>query len=212
MLLRRLRSLWVVLRRVVRLAVILVASGAALFVADAAAEILAFAQKDETRRADAAIVLGAGLIGGDLSPVFRERVNHAVALYEAGTVDVLLLTGGQGQSVRQSEARAARRYALARGVPEEAILLEETSRNTVENLANAQAIAAGRGLETFLIVSTPFHMKRAVSIAGDLGMEAYSSPTRTTEWISWFTKTRAFLQEVVSYTVYLVSPSPAPVD
>jgi uncharacterized SAM-binding protein YcdF (DUF218 family) len=202
----------VILQRVGRVAAILMGFGTAVFVANAAAEIHAFAQQDETRRADAAIVLGAGLIDGELSPVFRERVNHAIALYEAGTVEVLILTGGQGRRANESEARVARRYALARGVPDEAILLEETSEDTVENLTNAQAIAAEHGLETFLIVSTPFHMKRATSIADDLGMEAYSSPTRTTEWISWVTKTRAHLQEVVSYTVYLVSPSPAPVE
>jgi uncharacterized SAM-binding protein YcdF (DUF218 family) len=212
MVVRRLRAVWVVLQRAVKVAVILLAFGAVVFVANAAAEIHAFAQQDETRRADAAIVLGAGVIEDELSPVFRERMNHAIALYEAGTVEMLILTGGQGRNANESEAGVARRYALAQGVPDEAILLEETSRDTTENLTHAQAIAAEHGLETFLIVSTPFHMKRAVSIADDLGMEAYSSPTQTIKWISWVTKTRAFLQELVSFTVYLVSPSPAPVD
>jgi hypothetical protein len=46
-------------------------------------------------------------------------------------------------------------------------------------------------------------MKRAISIADDLSMEAYSSPTRTTRWINAYTKSRAFLQEVVSYLIYL---------
>ena len=92
---------------------------------------------------------------------------------------------------------------MGQGVPEEAILLETTSTNTLENLANAQQLAAERGLDSFLIVSTPFHVKRAVSIADDLGMEAYSSPTQTIEWISWFTRTRAYVQEVVSYVIYL---------
>jgi hypothetical protein len=45
-------------------------------------------------------------------------------------------------------------------------------------------------------------MKRAVDIAQQLGMEAYSSPTRSTRWINSFTRTRALVQEVISYSRY----------
>lgn len=98
----------------------------------------------------------------------------------------------------------ARRYALAHGLPDEVILVDDTSVNTVENLTNAHKLGSDLGLESYLIVSTPFHMKRAMAIAGDLEMDAYSSPTQTIEWISWFTKTRAFIQEVASYMLYQV--------
>lgn len=177
--------------------------GAVLFVIVTAARVNAFAKRSETRQADAAIVLGAGVYGSRPSPVLRERVNHAIWLYEENYTDVIILTGGQGDADEPSEADVARQYALAHGVPDDAILIEDTSTNTKENLANAQQLAAEHGLDTFLIVSTPFHMKRAMSIASDLGMAAYSSPTQTIEWISWFTKTRAYAQEVVSYMVYL---------
>jgi len=136
--------------------------------------------------------------------VLRERLNHAIDLYEDGTVQYLIFTGGQGSPNEAAEADVAAAYALAQGVPQEAILRETTSTNTVENLTNARQVAAANGLDTFLIVSTPFHMKRAMAIAADLKMEAYSSPTRSIQWISWLTKTRAFLQEVGSYLLYEV--------
>ena len=167
-------------------------------------EINRYAQLDEAQPADAAIVLGAGVWRGRPSPVFRERINHGILLYEQGAVSYLIFTGGVGNRDTLSEAAVARQYALDRGVPAEAILVEETSTSTIENLQNAQAVAAEQGLNTFLLTSTPFHMKRAMQIAADLNMHAYTSPTRTIQWISPLTKTRALIQETISYTRYLL--------
>lgn len=163
-------------------------------------EIDRFGDKDETQQADAAIVLGAAVWGDRPSPVFRERLNHAIQLYHDGYVDHIIFTGGVGYRDEISEAAMGRQYALERGVHPSHTHIEERSTNTVENLRNAQQVAQEQNLETFLIVSTPTHMKRALEIADWLGMEAYSSPTRTTRWISRFTRTRALMREVVAYT------------
>ena len=138
------------------------------------------------------------------SPVLRERINHAIGLYENGTVARLIFTGGVGWGDSRSEAEVARQYAGARGVPAEAILVETASTSTIENLANAQQVGTGQGLRTYLIVSTPYHMKRALAIAEDLGMEAYTSPTRTTRWINRATQSRAYVREVAGYLAYLL--------
>ena len=170
----------------------------------AAVAVALFARRDEARRADAAIVLGAAVFGDQPSPVLRERINHAILLYDHGLVDMILFTGGSGNPGDWSEAEVSAQYAIAHGVPAEAIVMETTSKNTIQNLENAQQIGAERGLQTFLIVSTPFHMKRAMAIADDIGLTAYPSPTRTTAWISWRTKSRAYLREAVVYAIYLV--------
>jgi uncharacterized SAM-binding protein YcdF (DUF218 family) len=166
--------------------------------------INSYAAYDATRPADAAVVLGAGVWRGRPSPVFRERINHGIKLYQDGYVDTLIFTGGIGSRDEKSEAAVAREYAMAQGIPAEAILIEEHSTSTVENLSHAQEVAQANDIETFLLVSTPYHMKRAVNIADDLGMEAYSSPTRTIRWINSATKTRALIQETISYVRYLI--------
>lgn len=173
-------------------------------------DVYCFSLRDETRPADAAIVLGAAVYGGRRtrsgfgpSPIFRERINHAVRLYQDGAVQHIIFTGGVGQQDELAEGEVGRNYALSRGVPAEAILIETTSTNTQENLANAQIVAAANGLSSFLIVSTPYHMRRALAIAGDLGMAAYSSPTRTIRWISPLTQILAFSREVVAFMAYL---------
>lgn len=164
--------------------------------------IAAFAERDERRQADAAIVLGAGVWRGNPSPVFRERINHAILLYTEGYVDKIIFTGGIGDRDILSEAEVGANYAMGRGVPAEAILMEKTSTNTIENLANARTVAQANALDNFIIVSTPYHMKRAMWIADDLGMEAYSSPTRSTRWISDRTQRRFLIQETISYVTH----------
>jgi uncharacterized SAM-binding protein YcdF (DUF218 family) len=164
--------------------------------------IVAFAEQDQAQPADAAIVLGAGVFRGRPSPILRARIDHALKLYEAGTVGKLVFTGGVGRNDTISEAEASKLYALARGVPADAILLEDKSTSTVENLRFAAEIGADAGLESYLIVSTPYHMLRATWIASDIGLEAASSPTRTIRWISDRTRNRALVQETISITLY----------
>ena len=171
----------------------------------AATTVFLFSLKDETRPADAAIVLGAAVWGERPSPVFRERINHGIQLYHSGTVQTLIFTGGVGNRDELAEAEVGRNYAVARGVNPADILLETNSTSTYENLRNAQAVALDNDLETFLIVSTPNHMRRALSVAADLHMEAYSSPTRTIRWINNATRTFSFVREVVAYSVYLLN-------
>lgn len=171
----------------------------------AATTVFLFSLKDETRPADAAIVLGAAVVRDRPSAVFRERINHAIQLYQTGMVNRLIFTGGVGNRDELAEAEVGRNYAIARGVDPADILLEVTSTSTYENLGNAQMVAQQNELETFLIVSTPNHMRRALAIAGDLHMEAYSSPTRSIRWINNVTRTYSYLREVVAYSVYLLN-------
>ncbi len=170
-----------------------------------AVDVYLFSNKDEDCAADAAIVLGAGVFGERPSSVLRERINHAIALYRDGKVKTVIFTGGQGAPGETAEAVVAQNYAIAHQLPESAILLETRSTTTRENLSNAQKVAAANGLDTFLIVSTPYHMRRAIAIADKLGMNACSSPTRTTQWINGFTQFYAFAREVIAYLVYLVA-------
>jgi uncharacterized SAM-binding protein YcdF (DUF218 family) len=149
------------------------------------AEIAAFSSRFEEGPADAAVVLGAAVFGAVPSPVFEERIRHGVALYKAGKVRMLVMTGGLGPGDQATEAEAARLWSLAQGVPPEAIAVETRSRTTQENLAFAQPILAQHGLGTVLLVSDPLHMRRSVAIARRLGIEAAPSPTPTTRYRGW---------------------------
>ena len=167
-----------------------------------AVSIISFSEKDETRPADAAIVLGASVYDNSPSPVFCERINHAVDLYNDGYVETIIMTGGVGEGNIRSEADIAREYAEQQGIPAESIYIEEKSKITDENLMNAKKIMDGHNLDTALIVSDPLHMKRAMLYAHDHEMKAYSSPTPTSLYRSWKTKLPFLAREVFYYSVY----------
>jgi uncharacterized SAM-binding protein YcdF (DUF218 family) len=156
-------------------------------------------------QADAALVLGAAVWGDRPSPVFQERIDHAIRLYEQGAVDCIIFTGGQGDEGEPAEAMVARQIALQRGIPSADILTETESWTTWQNLYHAHQVALERGLEHFLIVSDPLHMKRAVLMTRDLGMDAYPSPTPTTMYRSWRSQLGFLARETCFYLMYLVS-------
>jgi uncharacterized SAM-binding protein YcdF (DUF218 family) len=172
-----------------------------------AVSIISYSEKDETRAADAAIVLGASVYDNSPSPVFCERINHAVELYNDGYVKAIIMTGGVGEGNIRSEADIAREYAEQQGVPADAIYKEEESAVTIENIRNAKVLMEQNEMDTALIVSDPLHMKRAMIYAEDIGMEAYSSPTPTSLYRSWKTKLPFLLREEFFYIVYrLIRP------
>lgn len=174
----------------------------AVLVAVLAGSICAYGEIDEKRPADVALVLGAGTHDGEVSPVFRERINHGIWLYQNGYVSNLLLTGGVGAGNEISDAQAAKNYAVAQGVPEEVILIEEQSAITQQNLEYAKQIMDEHGLRTAVLVSDPLHMKRAMLGARDAGITAYSSPTPTTMYKSAGAKAKFLAREVFYYIGY----------
>lgn len=169
-----------------------------------ALQIYAYGNNSANVHADAAIVLGAALWGQNLSPVFRERVNHAIDLYRSRRVRKLIFTGGQGNRNEPTEAAAARSYAIANGVALEDILIEEKSHNTYENLFYARQVADAHGIKTVLIVSDPLHMKRAVVMAKDIGLRAYPSPTTSTRYQSMGSQLQLLLNETYYFMGYLI--------
>ncbi|MFT7586758.1 MAG: uncharacterized SAM-binding protein YcdF (DUF218 family) [Cellvibrionaceae bacterium] len=164
--------------------------------------VVAFSKQDQARPADAAIVLGAGVFRGRPSPILRARIDHAIQLYNTGVVDRLIFTGGIGRNDLLSEAEVSRQYALAQGISDSDILIENKSTTTIENLRFAAEIGANNELNSYLIVSTPYHMLRATWIASDIGLNATSSPTRSVRWISDTSRNRALIQETISIAWY----------
>jgi uncharacterized SAM-binding protein YcdF (DUF218 family) len=137
--------------------------------------------------------------------VFRERINHAVDLYRRGKVRKVIFTGGQGNANEPTEAAAARSYAQANGIPIQDILVEQKSHTTYENIVNAKRLADANQLKTVLLVSDPLHMKRAVTMARDVGLNAYPSPTPTTRYVGWRTQLPELVRETFYYLGYLIA-------
>jgi uncharacterized SAM-binding protein YcdF (DUF218 family) len=166
------------MRRLVRLGVAILV-GTALIAAVTAFRIWDQGARDETRTADAIVVLGAAQYDGRPSQIFEARLSHAVDLYEEGIAPVLVVTGGKAEGDRTTEAAAAKAYALGRGVPEDAILSEDHGRTTLDSLESVADLMRARGLASAVFVSDRTHMLRVLRIATDVGIVAWGSPTAT---------------------------------
>ncbi len=125
-------------------------------------------------RADAVIVLGAGVNGTEPSLALRTRLD-AAAEYAAAYPDVpIVLTGGQGYGEEITEAECMRRYLTDHGVDESRLLLESEAASTEENFRLSKAVLAEAGYTpedmTLAVVSNDFHLYRAELLARREGL------------------------------------------
>ncbi|MDL2281061.1 YdcF family protein [Selenomonadales bacterium OttesenSCG-928-I06] len=174
------------------------------FVVYSAFDIYSYGDKNEMTKADVAIVLGAEVWNDKPSPVFQERINHGIWLYQNGYVDKILFTGGKSNHNKYSESFIARQYAIKNGVPSEDILIEEKSTITQENIYFAVQIIKNSKMSTAILVSDPLHMKRAMLMAKDNKLTVYSSPTPTTMYKSLETKLPFLAREIFFYIGYII--------
>ncbi len=114
-------------------------------------------------RYDAIVVAGCRVLpSGRPSAALARRVQLAVRLYEAGLAPRLVLTGGKGPDEPVSEAAAAATLCVELGVPRHVLVLEDQSRNTLENAAFAARLVSGE----VLVVSDCYHAFRCARMFG----------------------------------------------
>ena len=164
--------------RIARLVLALVGICFVAWLASIAA-VVRRARTDQARPADAIVVLGAAQYAGRPSPVLRARLDKGIALYRRGLAPYLIVTGGMGLGDTTTEAAVGRRYAMKRGVPSNAILLESVGRTTSESMVGVARVMRERELSRAILVSDGFHLLRLDIIARRHGLVAYTSPART---------------------------------
>lgn len=178
---------------------------AVLVLGGLAFDIWRYAAVASPNRADAALVLGAAVLWDRPSPVLVERLRHAKGLYDSGQVSHIVVTGGRSPEDKLSEAEASRNWLVSEGIPDSAVVLEDQSRTTIENLELAAPIMKAAAIDTALIVSDPLHMRRAMLIADLAGIHAEPSPTTTSRFMSWETTLPFLAREVWFMAQYLVA-------
>jgi uncharacterized SAM-binding protein YcdF (DUF218 family) len=111
-----------------------------------------------------AIVVFAGGVGesGKAGGGHQERVKRAVDLYEEGYADGMVLSSGFVYSFKEAEVMRA--LAIDQGIPPSHIVLEEHSKNTYENVMFVNRIIGERRWHRILLVSSPYHMRRALLV------------------------------------------------
>ncbi len=129
---------------------------------------------------DALIVLGAQVKpDGELSLQLKWRLDAALKAWQERPCWIVTC-GARGSNEPVEEAYAMRDYLVSCGVAEEWILTDPASYNTRQNIANAVALLADKGVTRVAVVTSDYHVPRALAIAEDAGLEAagIAAPTK----------------------------------
>jgi vancomycin permeability regulator SanA len=168
------------------------------------------ARDDDRTPADVVVVLGAAQYGGTPSEVLEARLKKAKNLYTDGVADHILTTGGSQPGDEYTEAEASSKWLAENGVPRKAVVDVPEGSDTLGSLRAAAEAATARGWHTAIIVSDPWHSLRARTMADDLGLDAWTSPTHTGPIVQTRqTQIRYILYETAALLYYRTTRAPA---
>lgn len=169
-------------------------------------QVFDYANNSETTpaKADAAVVLGAAAWGKNPSPVYRERIQHAIDLYKKQIVSKIIFTGGTPKAGYPTEAEVGKLFAEKQKVSSKDILLENTSRDTLQNIHRAKKIMRQHQIDSVILVSDPDHMARAMAIAKHFGVNAVSSATPSSRYTGSNQRDEFFWREVLYLSLFRV--------
>ena len=114
--------------------------------------------QDPIEKADAIVTVS----GGDNNA----RINKTVELYKEGWAPVIIYSGAAAEG-EVSNAEAMRNISVKMGVPRSAIILEEKSVDTAENAKFTSVVIKEKGLESIILVTSPYHQRRTMELFKD---------------------------------------------
>ncbi|TYP90500.1 YdcF family protein [Blastococcus xanthinilyticus] len=164
-----------------------------------ATQTLLYARLARRAEAHAVIVLGAGLVDGQVPPLLAGRLRRAIDAVHARSGRIPIVpTGGRGGDESRAEGVAMAEWLRGHGVAAEDILVEDEARTTEENLRYSARLLEQRGVrQPYLVVTSDYHAPRAALLARKLGIDAQAvgGPTALYYWPS------AYLREFVAVMI-----------
>ena len=146
------------------------------------------------------LVLGAQVYEtGEPSRQLLARLETALDWWKSHPDTVIVACGGRGSNEPAAEGDVMRDWLIARGVPEGQVFSESASVNTRENIDRARGII-GNDSERIIIVTSDYHLPRALAIARDAGLNVcgLGAPTLPEWWI------KNHFREVLAWGKYLL--------
>lgn len=170
-----------------------------------AARVWWVGRQDAAPRSDVIVVLGASQYDGRPSPVFKARLDHALALYRRDVAPRVVTVGYKQPGDRFTEADAGADYLAGQGVPRRALVVVPQGTDTLGSLRAVDGVISTRGWSSVVLVTDPWHVLRARAMARDLGLSAQASPVRTGPSVDGLgTELRYIGRESLAYVYYRV--------
>lgn len=155
--------------------------------------------------APVAIVLGAGLrADGTPSQWLAGRLAHGAELYRLGKVQAILVSGDNSRG-DYDEVTAMEDWLIANGVPAERVVRDHAGFDTWDSCTRAKRIF---GIDEALVVTQPFHLRRAVYLCREAGIDAHGVAAPATGGKTTRNELREALASVKAVADGVIEPDP----
>lgn len=142
----------------------------------------AFSMVENPNTSPLIVVLGAGLYKSQVTQMLAWRLDRAIELYQSqSNPNIIIVSGGYGKGEPVSEAEAMKDYLIQNHIPNSHIIMEDASHSTLENLINTKQLLQEHNIapNNIAIVSSQFHVLRALRFAQKLKFKAHGIGSRT---------------------------------
>jgi uncharacterized SAM-binding protein YcdF (DUF218 family) len=131
------------------------------------------------RNGDVIVVLGAAQLDGRPGEVLQARLDEAKRIYDLGLAPRIITVGAGAPGDRTTEAASGKYWLTTNGIKSKNVTALEVGRDTWVSTENYVKFMKLKEMKDVIIVTDPFHCRRAMTMANDLGVTATCSPVQT---------------------------------
>ena len=131
------------------------------------------------RNGDVIVVLGAAQLDGRPGEVLQARLDEAKRIYDLGLAPRIITVGAGAPGDRTTEAASGKYWLTTNGIKSKNVTALEVGRDTWVSTENYVKFMKLKEMKDVIIVTDPFHCRRAMTMANDLGVVATCSPVQT---------------------------------
>ncbi len=156
-----------------------------------------------TRKADLIVVLGAAQLNGRPGEALQARLEEAKRIYKLGLAPRIITVGAGAPGDRTTEAASGKYWLRTHGVPSRNITAVEIGHDTLTSTKAYVAIMKKRYVSDVIIVTDPYHCRRAMTMANDQGVVSTCSPVQSGPNTISNSGYKYLLRESLAYLVYI---------
>ena len=161
------------------------------------------AKNPVVRQADVIVVLGTAQLNGKPGDALEARLIEAKRIYDLGYASSIITVGAGAPGDRTTEAASGKYWLRMNGIPSRKITAIEEGRDTLVSTKAYAAVMKKRYVSDVIIVTDPYHCKRAMAMANDQGVISTCSPVQTGPNTIGNSGYRYLLREAGAYLVYI---------
>jgi len=161
------------------------------------------AKNPVVRQADVIVVLGTAQLNGKPGDALEARLVEAKRIYDLEYAPTIITVGGGAPGDRTTEAASGKYWLRMNGVPAKRIIAIEQGRDTLVSTKAYASVMKKKYISDVIIVTDPYHCKRAMTMANHQGIVSTCSPVQTGPNTIANSGFRYLLREAGAYLVYI---------